>query len=413
MKTHAFRYVIIGGGLAAASAAEGIREVDPEGSVLIIGRETRPPYHRPPLSKGILLGTKKAEDTACKPDAFYREKRIVLETGVTAERIDPSRRTAALNDGRVLSYERLLLATGSRAKRLQLPGADLEGVYTLRALEDSLALLNAMKAAHNAVVIGGGYIGAETASALAQNGVRTTMVFPEARLLQALTDNGLSRYLLSLYEKNQVSVLTRRKPTRINGKGRVASVTTDRQEELPADLVIMGVGAEPNTELAREAGLEMTGDGGVRADEFLRSSREGIFVAGDIAEYPDPTFERRLRLEHWEAALLQGKAAGRNMAGAGETYNGLPHYFSTLFGCGFSVWGEFSNWDRTLCKGGPGLSGSSIFYMESGRLAGILQFEPVDKEEAAVIERLVRKRPSLPEVEALVRNRARTVRESV
>ncbi len=413
MTTIAFRYVIIGGGLAAASAAEGIREVDRTGSVLIVGREPRPPYHRPPLSKGILLGTKKPEDTACKPEAFYRDHSIVLETGVAAERLDALDRTVGLNDGRTLSYEKLLLATGSRARRLKLPGADLEGVYTLRTIEDSLALRDAMKAARTAVVIGGGYIGAETASALAQNGVRTTMVFPEDGLLDALTDDGLSRHLHSLYEKNEVSLLTGRKPIRINGTGRVASVTTDRQEEIPADLVIMGVGAQLNTSLAQEAGLSISGDGGIRADAFLRSSREDIFAAGDIAEYPDPTFERRLRLEHWEAALLQGRAAGRNMAGAGEPYRGLPHYFSTLFGCGFSLWGDLSKWDRTLCKGGMGLSGSSIFYMESGRLAGILQFEPVEKEEAAVIERLVRKRPTLAEVESLVASRARSLRESV
>jgi 3-phenylpropionate/trans-cinnamate dioxygenase ferredoxin reductase subunit len=413
LATDAFRYVIIGGGLAAASAAEGIREVDSDGSVLIVGGERRPPYHRPPLSKGILLGTKKPEDTACKPDAFYRDKRIVLEIGVAAKRVDPSARTVVLNDGRVLSYDRLLLATGSRAKRLQLPGVDLDGVYTLRTLDDSLALLNAIKAARAAVVIGGGYIGAETASALAQNGVPTTMVFPEDRLLEALTDTDLGGSLHSLFERHQVSILARRRPTRINGKGRVASVTTDHKEDLPADLAILGVGAELNTGLAREAGLRMAGDGGVWVDGLLRSSQEHIFVAGDIAEYPDPTFERRLRLEHWEAALLQGKAAGRNMAGAGEPYSGLPHYFSTLFGCGFSIWGDLSNWDRTLCKGETGVSGSSIFYMESGRLAGILQFEPVDKEEAAVIERLVRKRPPLAEVEALARSRFGTLRESV
>jgi NADPH-dependent 2,4-dienoyl-CoA reductase/sulfur reductase-like enzyme len=280
-------------------------------------------------------------------------------------------------------------------------------------MDDALTLVTAMNAARRAVVIGGSYIGAETASALAQNGMDTTMIFPENRLLEGLTDPDFARYLHTLYQKNRVKILTGQKPLECKGKEHVASVVTDRDEEIATDLVIMGVGAELNTELARGAGLRMSPDGGVCADALLQSSQEHIFVAGDIAEYPDPTFEKRLRLEHWETALLQGKAAGKNMAGAGQPYNALPHYFSTLFECGFSVWGDFSAWDQTLLKGEMGLSGTSIFYFQQGTLCGILQFEPVEKEEAEVIEKLVRKRPSLPEIELLARARPTSLRESL
>ena len=413
MEKETYRYVIIGAGLAAASAAEGIRETDPNGSVVIIGQEDRYPYHRPPVSKGILLGSKKPEDTFCKPVEFYRDNRIELETGISAVSMDPAGQTVALSNGKVLAYERLLLATGSRARKLSLPGSDHKGIYTLRTLDDALSLVAAMRDARNAAVIGGSYIGAETASALAQNGIQTTMIFPEDRLLQGLTDMDFGEYLHSLYEEHRVKILTHQKPHRFQGEGRVESVLTDRQEEVPADLVVTGVGAELNTALARDAGLKMAQDGGICADRHLQSSQEHVFVAGDIAEYPDPTFERRLRLEHWEAALLQGKAAGKNMAGAGEPYTALPHYFSTLFEYGFSVWGDFSRWDQTLRKGEIGLSGTSIFYLEKGRLCGILQFEPVEKEEAEVIESLVRKRLSLLEVEALARNEAKSLRDSV
>jgi len=409
MARDGYRYVIIGGGLAAASAAEGIREIDPSGPVVIIGQENRHPYHRPPVSKGILLGSKRPEDTFCKPAEFYKDHKIELETGTSGRRLDPAGRTVTLSDGRVLSYERLLLATGSRARTLPLPGADLNGIHTLRTLDDALTLVTTMKDARNAAVIGGSYIGAETASALAQNGIQTTMIFPESRLLEGLADKDFGGYLRLLYDENRVKILTHQKPIRFQGEGRVESVLTDRQEEIHADLVVMGVGAEPNTDLARDAGLMMTQDGGICADAILQTSEEHIFVAGDIAEYPDPTFEKRLRLEHWEAALLQGKAAGKNMAGAGEPYAALPHYFSTLFECGFSVWGDFSQWDQTLPKGEMGLSGTSIFYLEKGRLCGILQFEPVEKEEAEKIERLVRKRPSLSEVEALVQDDAKSL----
>lgn len=413
MEREAYRYVIVGGGLAAASAAEGIREVDPNGSVIIIGQEARPPYHRPPVSKGILLGTKKPEDTSCKPEEFYRDKKIVLETGVSARSLDWAGRTVALSDGKALSYERLLLATGSRARRLGLPGADIKGIHTLRTLDDASTLVAAMKRASNAVVIGGSYIGAECASAFGQNGIQTTMVFPESRLLESLTDEDFARHLHSIYENNRVSILTRRKPVRFKGEESVTHVVTDQNEEIPADLVVMGVGAELNTGLARDAGLDMNQDGGIRVDALLQSSREHIFAAGDIADYPDPTFQKRLRLEHWETALLQGKAAGKNMAGAAEPFDALPHYFSTLFGCGFSVWGDFSHWDQTLLKGEMGSSGSSIFYLKEDQLCGLLQFEPVDKEEAEVIDRLVRKRPHLHGVEALVRHDAKSLRDSL
>jgi 3-phenylpropionate/trans-cinnamate dioxygenase ferredoxin reductase subunit len=412
MDTEAYRYVIVGGGLAAASAAEGIREVDPTGSVVIVGQETRPPYHRPPVSKGILLGSKKPEDTYCKPEAFYKDQNIVLLTGVSARGLDADGRRVALSDGRTLSYDSLLLATGSRARRLGLPGADLEGIHTLRTLDDALTLVAAMKRANNAVVIGGSYIGAESASAFAQNGIQTTMVFPESRLLESLTDEDFARHLHSLYDRNRVSILTRQKPTRFKGQEHVTSVITDQKEEIPADLVIMGVGAELNTDLARQAGLDMNQEGGIRVDALLRASRERIFAAGDIADYPDPTYRKRLRLEHWETALAQGRTAGKNMAGAQEPFDALPHYFSTLFECGFSVWGDFSQWDQSLLKGEMGRSGSSIFYLEKGQLCGLLQFEPVEKEEAEVIDRLVRKRPSLVEVEVLVRHTAESLRES-
>jgi 3-phenylpropionate/trans-cinnamate dioxygenase ferredoxin reductase subunit len=380
---------------------------------MIVGHEARPPYHRPPVSKGILLGAKRPEDTLCKPKEFYPDNKIALATGVSGTKLDPVGRTVSLSNQKVVSYEKLLLATGSRARRLDLPGGNLMGIQTLRTLDDALDLVDAMERTRAAVVIGGSYIGAETASAFAQRGIQTTMIFPEGRLLENLTAPDFGQHLHSLYESNGVKIRTGQKPLRFKGTGRVESVITDHNEEIPAERVVMGVGAQLNTGLAREAGIKMCPDGGIWADATLQTSQEHIFVAGDIAEYPDPTFEKRLRLEHWEAALLQGKTAGRNMAGAGEPYDALPHYFSTLFECGFSVWGDFSQWDHTLLKGQMGSPGSSIFYLKKGRLCGILQFEPVEKEEAEVIDRLVKKRMALVEVEALVQANAKSLRNSV
>ena len=408
-KEQHYRYIVVGGGLAGANAVEGIRETDARGSLALIGDEPHLPYHRPPVSKGILLGTKDPGAIAVKGEDFYAAQEVALHRSTRVRALDAAGRSLTLGDGRVLTWDRLLLATGSRARRLPLPGADRPGVLTIRTLDDALGLLQAMDSAGHAVVIGGSYIGAEAASALAQRGIRTTMLFPESRLLAQLSDGAFGAYLFDLFARHDVRILSGKRPSAFEGAERLETVVTDTGEEIPADLAVMGVGAALNNELAVQAGLRMAEDGGVWADARLQTSREGIFVAGDLAEYPDPTFGRRLRLEHWEAALLQGQAAGRNMAGADRPYDGLPHYFTTLFDCGFSVWGDFSRWDRALPNGAFGATGDSVFYLEGDRLCGVLQFEPVEQEEAHAIEALVRQRPAREKVEALARSGQKSI----
>jgi len=398
MEEKKVRYLLVGGGLSAASAVEGIRERDAEGSILMIGEETHLPYHRPPLTKGLLLGKKKPEDVFCKPDAFYPEKKVTIWTGVRAGELRVHERRVVLGDGRRVSFDTLLLATGSRARRLPIPGGTLPGVLTVRTLPDALDFLSAMKDARQAVVVGGGYLGAEAASALAQNGIRTTMVFPEARLLERLIDEGFGAVLHRMFQERGVSIEGGLRPVRLQGNVRVESVVTEGGREIPADMVVLGVGAEPNTDLWTQAGFALGEGGGVPVDGQLQTEVPGVFASGDIAEYPDPTFEKRLRLEHWDAAFRQGRTAGRNMAGAREPYTALPHYFTTLFGLGISVWGDFSAWDETLKKEAPWESRPQVQYLEKGRLCGLLAFDPVEKEEEAAIEAWVRKRPSRSDV---------------
>lgn len=388
-----YKYVLVGGGLASAQAVQGIRETDPKGSILLVSAEKRLPYHRPPLTKGLLLGKKKPADVFCKPEEFYEKNLVRILQGTRATRMDPCARVVFLDDGTQVRFDRLLLATGSRARILSLPGAGLPGIRTIRTLDDSLGLLDALDQVRKAVVVGGGYIGAETASALAQKGVETTLVFPESRILERLVDAELGEYLYRLFESKGVRILTGRKPLAFVGQDKVEAVLTDRDERLAADLVVLGVGAALNDELAKEAGLAPGQAGGVRVDSRLRTSAEGIYAAGDIAEYPDPTFQKPLRLEHWDTAFRQGLTAGRNMAGRDEPYTALPHYFSTLFDLGFSVWGDFSDWETTLREGEIGRTGSWILYLAGGRLTGILAFDPVDPGQEHAIETLVRSRP--------------------
>lgn len=393
MAREQWTYVLVGGGLASARAVEGIREADPKGSILLVAAEKRLPYHRPPLTKGLLLGKKKPSEVFCKPEDFYEKNLVRILTGTKATRVDLRARVVSLDNGSEIGFERLLLATGSRARTLSITGSDLEGIQTIRTLDDSLALLAALPQTRTAVVIGGSYIGAETASALAQNGITTTILFPEGRILERLVDEEFGEYLRRLFEARGVRILPGRTPSAFLGKGRLEAVLTDRSERIEADLAVLGVGAVLSDELAVQAGLEPGTRGGVRVDSRLRTSAEAVYAAGDIAEYPDATFGKHLRLEHWDTAFRQGRIAGRNMAGADEPYEALPHYFSTLFDLGFSVWGDFSKWESTIRTGEIGRVGSWVLYLEGGRLCGVLAFDPVDHDQEHAIETLVRARP--------------------
>lgn len=392
MAQERFQYVLVGGGLASAQAIQGIREMDSQGTILLVCAEKRLPYHRPPLTKGLLLGKKKPADVFCKTEDFYEKNLVRILQGVRATHLNAQAKLLRLEGGIEVVFDRLLLATGSRARTLSIPGAELPGIRTIRTLDDSLSLLSAIEQARRAAVIGGSYIGAEAASALAQKGVETTLLFPESRILERLVDAEFGAHLHRLFESKGVRILTGRKPAAFLGKDKIAAVTTDRGEEVPADLVVLGVGAVLNDELAHEAGLDRGRSGGVRVDARLRTSAEGIYAAGDIAEYPDPTFHKPMRLEHWDTAFRQGLTAGRNMAGSEEAYGALPHYFSTLFDLGFSVWGDFSDWETTIRVGEIGRTGSWILYLAGGKLSGILAFDPVDPEQEHAIEALVKSR---------------------
>jgi 3-phenylpropionate/trans-cinnamate dioxygenase ferredoxin reductase subunit len=356
-----YNYIIIGGGLAGGRACQGIRRLDKEGSVALITAEEHVPYERPALSKGYLTGKEDLDHVYVKEAAYYDQNGIDLLTGVRVTGIDRGTRSVSLDDGRVLGYGKLLLATGGSAWRLPLPGADLPGVYTLRTIEDSSAIRSAAWTANatgkRALVLGGSFIGSEVASSLAQLGAQVTMVFPESRLLERVVTEELSAYLGKLYAEHGVRILSGTKPERLEGTDRVecavlARLGQDRGagETLDVDLVVMGVGIRLNTALAKEAGLEMWERGAVVVDEQLRTSDPDIYAAGDIAAWPDPTFNKRMRVEHWDVAFRQGLRVGRNMAGEDKAYKTLPYFFSDLFDLSFEVWGDLTAWDQTVLR---------------------------------------------------------------
>lgn len=388
----AYEYVIIGGGIAANRACEGIRRLDTQGTIALVTAEHHPPYQRPPLSKGYLAGKEGLDKVYLRKSDYYAQNGVELISGVRASKLDAAARAIALEDGRTLSYEKLLLATGGSAIRLPLPGADLPSVFTLRTIDDADAIRQFAKPGARALVIGGSFIGSEVAATLAQLGLAVTMVFPEERLIQRVLPPELSAFLQTKYEAHGVRILRGLKPKSLEGRGRVEQAVLDNGDRLAVDLVVMGVGIKLNTELARDASLQLDERGAVIVDEYLRTSDPSIYAAGDIAAWPDPTFGKRLRVEHWDVARQQGLRAGRNMAGESKPYVALPYFFSDLFGLSFEVWGDLSTWDQTILRGKLG-SAFTLFYFSQGTMVGALAAGPSD-ETRKQLQTLVKARPS-------------------
>jgi 3-phenylpropionate/trans-cinnamate dioxygenase ferredoxin reductase subunit len=384
-----YKYLLIGGGMAGGRAAEGIRKVDPAGPLALVAGEPYLPYDRPPLSKGYLTGEEGLDKVYLRPAEFYTQNQITVLQGVRATALAPAARRVTLADGRVLGYEKLLLATGGTARTLAIPGAGLPGLFTLRTLADADAIRAAAQPGKRAVVVGGSFIGSEAAAALAVLGLEVTMVFPGARLLDRVLPPELSAWLHGMYTAHGVRFCPGRTPARLEGAGRVERAVLDDGTEVAADLVVAGIGVTLDTELARAAGLALDEKGAVRVDEFLRTSDPSIYAAGDIASWPDPTLGKRLRVEHWDVARQQGLRAGRNMAGEEQPYTAVPYFYSDLFHYALEAWGDLAAWERTVQRGTPESGHFFLFYFYQDRLAGILVGNP-SKEERKLLPALVR-----------------------
>lgn len=375
-----YDYVIVGGGLAGASAIEGIRERDARGSVLLIGGESQAPYDRPPLSKKLWFGKTRVEDIFLHAQQFYDENGVTLSLGAMASRLDPAAKTVSDARGNTYRYGKLLLATGGTPRRLSIPGGDLDGVCYFRTLDDYLRTRSAAAPGKSALVIGGGFIGSEIAAALNIN-LEVTMVFPSATLCNRVFPESLGQELQRHYQDRGVRVLASDTPASITKSGAKFRTQTVSGKSIESDLVIVGVGVDPAVGLARDAGLEV--GNGVVVNEYLQSSHPDIYAAGDIAFFPYRVLGRSMRIEHWDNALSQGKWAGANMAGAHEPFTYQPYFFSDLFEFGYEATGEvntsletFADWQKENHTG-------VIYYLRDERVRGVMMCNLWDKLDAA------------------------------
>lgn len=389
-------YLLIGGGLAAATAAEEIRKRDASGSILIVAGEAHPPYHRPPLSKEYLRGDIGADGTYGAGGVYvqlppwYAEQRVEVQQGMTVTQLDTAAKTAALADGSTIGYGKALIATGGRARALSASGASLPGVLSLRTLDDSTAIRERLGTPGlRVVVIGSGFIGLETACNSLFRNARVAIVDPVERAWPGMLTPSLSAWLENEYTSRGASFHWRHTATEfIAGQdGRVASVRiedtrgTEAPIELPADLVITGVGIHLNTEVASASGIEVDPRHGVVVDDHLRSSAADVWVAGDIAAYPDPLMGR-YHFEHWDNAIASGQTAGANMAGGDERYHHVPYFFSDQFDLALNMLGYPTPDAQVVIRGDKLNDSFTAVFVQDGHIRAALMVNDDAKMDA-------------------------------
>ncbi len=344
-------HVIVGASLAGAKAAETLREEGFDGRVVRVGAEEERPYERPPLSKDYLRGEVGREKVYVHDESFYAEHDIELRLGRSGVSLDTSSNELALDGGERLRYDRLLLATGAEPRRLSIPGAELDGVLYLRSVEDSDALRGRLDRGGAVVVVGSGWIGAEVAASARQRGLEVTVVDPLSVPLERVLGVEVGTIYRDIHSEHGVQMLMGTGVEAFEGDAAVERVRTSDGQELDCDFVVVGVGVEPRTELALEAGIAV--DNGVVVNEELHTSVPGVFAAGDVANAHHPFYGERIRVEHWANALNQGPAAARNMLDQPTAYERLPYFFSDQYDVGMEYTGFARQWDRVVFRGDP------------------------------------------------------------
>lgn len=361
--------LIIGGGLAGASAAETLRTEGFDGRVIIAGEEPAAPYDRPPLSKDVLRGEKPADATGLHDEAWYAERSIEVLTGARVQQIDRTER-AALAGGSLIPFNVALIATGASPRMLEIEGATLPGVHVLRTREHAAAIAASLQAGAHVVIVGGGFIGCEVAASARARGADVTIIEPLPALLARALGEETGEAIAGLHRAQGVTVRTRTGVERFTGSSRVERVHLTDGTAIDADVVVVGIGVTPNVEIAREA--EIGCDDGILVDALCRTSAAPIYAAGDCARRLDAITGERLRVEHWDNALAQGAAAARAMLGRSEPFVHVPWFWSDQYEHSIQMSGHPSAWDRIVRRGDLAAGDGLAWYLDGPRLRAVL-----------------------------------------
>ena len=342
-------FIIIGASHAGAQLCVSLRQGGWEGDITVIGDEPDLPYHRPPLSKDFLSGDKAIDDILLRPASVYENANVTMKLGTRVGAIDREAKTILTDDGETLSYDKLVLATGARVRHLPVPGNDLEGVFYLRDSNDVRAIKNNVEAGKRVVIIGGGYIGLETAASLRKQGMEVTVLEAMPRILQRVTAPELSTFYKRIHSEEGVTILEGVMASEIRQLGTALSVETSCEQSFDADMVIIGIGVIPNVELAKEAGLDV--GNGIEVNEFCQTSDPDIYAAGDVTWHFNPIYEHHIRLESVPNATEQAKTVALHMNGKAKPYNSLPWFWSDQFDLKLQIAGLSGGYDDIVIRG--------------------------------------------------------------
>jgi 3-phenylpropionate/trans-cinnamate dioxygenase ferredoxin reductase subunit len=367
-------FLLVGGGMAAGNCADELRRRGAEGSILVAGREPEPPYERPPLSKEYMRGEAERADAYVNPREWYEGNGVELLTSTNVMGLDVEARTAKLQTKEEVEFDKALIATGAIVNILRVEGAELEGIHYLRAFGNSDAIRKEAGDADHVILIGGSYIATEVAASLTAKGAKCTLVMMEDVTLERTFGTEVGRWFQDLLESKGIEVLGGEELEAFEGSGRVEAIVTKKGTTVEGDVVVIGAGVRPDAMLAERAGLEV--ENGIVCDSGLESSVPGIFAAGDCCSWESEVHGRRLRVEHWDVALQQGRHAARGMLGDKKPYVEVPYFFSDLADwASYEYVGPAERWDEVVWRGDRDAGEFSAWYLDGGRVAAALSVE--------------------------------------
>lgn len=379
------KYIILGGGMVAGYAAkELVSRGLGSGELVIISADDALPYERPPLSKGFLSGKDNEAGILINSADWYREHGIEVKLQTAVENADLKQKRLRANSGEGFDFQRLLIATGARARRLDCPGNDWPNVFYLRSLDDSRKIRARAANSKQAVVIGGGFIGMEVASVLAQKKIETTLVIREDRVWSRVFTPAMSDFFERYYASRGVQLLKRESVTALHGKEQASTVLLASGRKISCDMVVAGVGAAPVTELFAKSGLSI--DNGMVVSEYLETNQANIFAAGDVANYVDTIFEKRRRVEHWDNAVSQGQHWATMVSGERQPFVHVPYFFSDVFDLSYELWGDSEGATQTVARGDLHSSSFSVWWLKRERLVCAFVMNRPDEERQVAPE---------------------------
>jgi len=380
------KYIILGGGMVAGYASKELASRGlKSGELGIVSAEMALPYERPPLSKSFLSGKDDEASILINGGDWYRDHGIEVRLNTIVESIDPEKRRLSSSSGEEFECDHLLLATGARARTLDIPGKDLKDVFYLRSLKDSESIRSKSVTSKQAVIIGGGFIGMEVASVLAQKSIETTLVIREDRVWSRVFTPFMSAFFEQYYTSRGVRIVKEAQIASFEGKISVQAVRLGDGKKISCDFVVVGAGAVPVTQPAEKSGIRV--DDGIVVNEYLEASQVGVYAAGDVANYPDTVFDKRRRVEHWDNAVSQGQHWARVVLGQREPFVHVPYFFSDVFDLSYELWGDPAGASEIVVRGDSNTSSFSVWWLnDNNRVAAAFVMNRPDEERQTAPE---------------------------